>query len=157
MTEAVDLTASAVSSIYSIVVAGPPIALPRSRHWNGGWFHKRKDDQKQFVNIIKQQIPKCNNSPLYPAGVPICMLLKFYFKKPKRGKFPICVPVKPDIDNLAKFVLDSCNKVLYNDDSQVVLLLLVKLRDDVGDCNGRTVIEIKPWSDSMAACKNYGF
>lgn len=34
---------------------------------------------------------------------------------------------KPDADNIAKIILDSLNKIAYNDDSQVVELIVNKL------------------------------
>lgn len=37
---------------------------------------------------------------------------------------------KPDIDNLAKSILDALNGVIYKDDSQVVVLTLQKYYDD---------------------------
>jgi Holliday junction resolvase RusA-like endonuclease len=49
-----------------------------------------------------------------------------------------------DVDNLAKFVLDALNGLLYSDDSQVILLQAVKLHDSTDSCNGRT--EVQVWS-----------
>lgn len=53
--------------------------------------------------------------------------------------------MRPDIDNLVKFVLDSLNGVVYHDDRQVVKVVAYKMRDNDGYCNGRTVVEIKPF------------
>lgn len=52
------------------------------------------------------------------------------------------VPVKPDIDNLAKLIMDALTGVFYEDDSQVVELNMVKLRDNVGLCEGRIAIDV---------------
>ena len=49
-------------------------------------------------------------------------------------------PTRTDVDNLAKFVLDSLNGVLYDDDRQVVELKAVKRYDDVGECWGSTEV-----------------
>ena len=43
---------------------------------------------------------------------------------------------KGDIDNLAKFVLDSLNGVVYVDDKQIVSLSCRKIYDFEGGCNG---------------------
>ena len=51
------------------------------------------------------------------------------------------VPVKPDTDNLCKFLLDSLTGVLFEDDAQVVEVHLYKLRDNEGLCEGRMHIE----------------
>jgi Holliday junction resolvase RusA-like endonuclease len=47
-----------------------------------------------------------------------------------------------DVDNLAKFVLDSLNGVLYVDDKQVVCLNALKVYDTEGCCLGATEVEI---------------
>jgi Holliday junction resolvase RusA-like endonuclease len=47
---------------------------------------------------------------------------------------------KPDVDNLAKFVLDALTGLLYRDDEQVVKLSAIKLIDTEEPFGGRTVI-----------------
>lgn len=37
---------------------------------------------------------------------------------------------RPDIDNLAKAILDACNGTIYKDDAQIVRLILYKVYDD---------------------------
>lgn len=49
--------------------------------------------------------------------------------------------VKPDLDNIAKAVLDALNKVAYNDDNQIVGLCIQKFYSD----NPRVEIEIVPF------------
>jgi Holliday junction resolvase len=62
---------------------------------------------------------------------PLIVHLNFYFKPPKsytkkklklieEGKFHYTK--LPDTDNLAKSILDSCNKLLFKDDAQIVSL-----------------------------------
>lgn len=50
--------------------------------------------------------------------------------------------VKPDADNLGKFLLDALTGVAFEDDSQVVDLHLFILRDWSGRCEGRTVFRV---------------
>ena len=50
--------------------------------------------------------------------------------------------VKPDIDNMGKLIMDALTGVFYEDDSQVVELNMVKLRDSVGLCEGRIAIDV---------------
>ena len=60
-----------------------------------------------------------------------------------RSALPLVRPIHPDIDNLAKFVLDSLNGILaYKDDCQVVKLVAYKLMDkNAGLCTGRTIVD----------------
>jgi len=48
-----------------------------------------------------------------------------------------------DVDNLAKFVLDSFNGIMYEDDHQVVALSVIKVIDNHGYCTGGTDILIQ--------------
>ena len=48
-----------------------------------------------------------------------------------------------DVDNLAKFVLDLMNGTVYTDDHQVVILKVIKVYDNDGECNGKTSVKIK--------------
>ena len=96
---------------------------------------------------------------LFEATVPVAMEITFYMKRPLKdfkngnrevGNLKHSIPngptvCVPDIDNMAKFVLDACNGLLYQDDRQVVKLTLLKLRDNDGLCNGRTVLDVKEY------------
>lgn len=63
------------------------------------------------------------------------------------------VPIKPDNDNLAKFIMDSMTGILYDDDAQAVDIRFLKLRDNQGTCEGRVAIEVSAfdgdWSHLM--------
>jgi Holliday junction resolvase RusA-like endonuclease len=59
-----------------------------------------------------------------------------------KSKIPLTRPFVPDINNLAKFVLDGLNRLVYEDDRQVVKLVACKLQDNDGECQGRTLITI---------------
>ena len=48
--------------------------------------------------------------------------------------------LRTDVDNLAKFVLDSCNELLYEDDKQIVSLHITKIYDNDDICLGSTEI-----------------
>jgi len=94
-------------------------------------------------------------SPLFPAEECIAVTLVFHLKRPKnhfvsnkpghgrlrpssKGKLPR--GTRNDVDNLAKFVLDSLNGLLYADDRQVVSLSATKVFDVEGNCDGATEI-----------------
>ena len=60
------------------------------------------------------------------------------------------VPVKPDVDNLSKFLLDALTGVLFEDDAQVVDLHMFKIRDSVGLCNGLVALDVRPFNKTTA-------
>ena len=73
---------------------------------------------------------------------PVHVLIYFTVEKPKtvKRKHPT---VPPDIDKLARSVLDSCSGVFYNDDAQVVKLIVSKRYGE----NPGAAIEIAPYND----------
>lgn len=85
------------------------------------WFFLRRPDE-DFVN--RQRLPgKLKSSSLEARRT--------------------TVAIKPDVDNLAKFLLDAMTGVLFEDDSQIVELNVHKLRDNVGTCDGRVAIQVE--------------
>lgn len=56
---------------------------------------------------------------------------------------------RTDADNLAKFVLDACNGLLYADDKQVQSLHVIKQLDNQEQCLGCTQLLIRTIDDSM--------
>ena len=50
---------------------------------------------------------------------PIWVDLGFYYKMPKRMKTPQPHTGRPDLDNLVKGVLDACQGVLWDNDSEI--------------------------------------
>ena len=109
----------------------------------------------QFVQAACQS----NGFKMIPAGVPVEMKIWCLLRRPdedfvgrQRGIGRLrpeamsldntLVAIKPDTDNLAKFILDGVTKVLYEDDSQIVDLHICKMRDNGGLCNGRVALQI---------------
>eukprot|EP00569_Conticribra_weissflogii_P009508 CAMPEP_0171369914 /NCGR_PEP_ID=MMETSP0879-20121228/7676_1 /TAXON_ID=67004 /ORGANISM="Thalassiosira weissflogii, Strain CCMP1336" /LENGTH=279 /DNA_ID=CAMNT_0011878305 /DNA_START=320 /DNA_END=1159 /DNA_ORIENTATION=- len=75
-------------------------------------------------------------------------LSHFVGNKPGHGRIRPNAPGKlhnsrSDVDNLAKFVMDSLNEVLYVDDRQVVSLKAIKVLDSDGLCRGATEVFIR--------------
>ena len=56
---------------------------------------------------------------------------------------PQTAQTRSDVDNLTKFVLDSLNELLYEDDRQVLSLHVTKLLDNDGMCTGSTEIHAR--------------
>ena len=99
--------------------------------------HNEKDYLKyrnSLAFLISWQLKERKIAPLLDK--PIKISCEFYLTPPKSMIKKTSEPWKnqlhvttPDIDNLAKALLDSCNKILFNDDSQVVELNIKKAYD----------------------------
>jgi Holliday junction resolvase RusA-like endonuclease len=107
-------------------IKGSPKAQKRHRHTKKGFtYDPSVNDKRDFLALIHAEAPK---KPLYGA---ISLTVRFSMPYPKKwlrtGKLagelkpnaPKEFTNRPDIDNLLKFVLDSFNKVVIHDDSQV--------------------------------------
>ena len=63
---------------------------------------------------------------------------------------PVAITIKPDDDNMLKFVLDAMKSVAWTDDSQVAKILAYKCYDSTPPFEGRTLIEL-----SVAEVENF--
>ncbi|NBW16894.1 MAG: RusA family crossover junction endodeoxyribonuclease [Caulobacteraceae bacterium] len=118
--------------VISFTVPGEPVAQPRVKAVNQGGFTRvytpaTAKPYKEAVRMVAMghwRIP--------PASGPVIMHIDFLFARPKsitwkRRAMPRRPHTKkPDLDNLAKAVLDALNGLLFFDDSQVVRLVLNK-------------------------------
>ena len=130
----------------------PPTSLKRHRHSKFGkhTYDPSSKEKAEFVSKINNFIPKI------PLKGPIKAVLNFYEKRPKNhyrtGKFsnmlkknaPKFNTSKRDIDNFVKFVLDSLNKKMYVDDSQIFEIVCGKYYSDSDgyiECKFEEIIE----------------
>ena len=126
-------------------IPGKPVGKGRPRVTRNGTYtpQKTKDYQKLVVTIAE------NESDNYFIDTePLVATILCYYPIPKNmpkykrrmieeGKlYPI---VKPDLDNVAKAILDALNGVIYKDDNQVVELHIKKLYSD----NPRVIVKIE--------------
>lgn len=118
-----------------ITIPGTPIADSRPRARKRGNFVQIYDEKqnekfivKKFLTIETQKISHTRDFKELCEGN--SFFIQFIFEMPipaswsekKRQKAhfeEINHVSKPDIDNLIKFYLDCCNKILYRDDSQI--------------------------------------
>ena len=115
-------------------VFGHPIGKGRPRASSRGGFVRMYTDAKtvKYEQEIAQQAKSAMGS-LELLTTPISMTVKAFYGIPvswsKRKKLMALdgqlIPGKPDIDNVAKEVLDSCH-VVYVDDKQVTRLVIEK-------------------------------
>lgn len=144
----------------------PPVAKPSVRFGRGrgtGNLYRMYFDndvvtkREQFRTICRIAAEEQGILPI-PREQPVSIRAWFFLKRPAQdfisrrrvaGRLKpdvLCSEgtvqaVKPDIDNLCKFLLDSLTGVLFIDDAQVVATQLFKLRDSEGLCNGRIQLE----------------
>jgi len=124
----------------NVTVLGEPKAQKRHRHAKRGNFiatyDPQKADKQDFLSIVQK------NAPLEPLDRPLKVEINFFFSRPTNhygtGKnagvlkptAPTFHTVKPDTDNLAKFILDAMNKVYWIDDSRICNLVVTKKYDN---------------------------
>lgn len=157
--EVIDLTIEPDG--FTAIVTGQPMAMPRPR-LGGHFYNPAKNLMNAFARSVREQIPELSSGVLFERNQPIAVDITFYMRRPNqdfrgriRGngrlktKSSMVTPCKPDIDNLAKFVLDSLKGVAYADDSQVVKLVLYKIMDSEDECNGATKVHIKRFNETI--------
>ena len=123
-----------------IAVEGNPLPLQRARSGKQGFYDPQMIAKRNFAYIVKEQY---KDPPITTA---IALTLDFYFAMPnswskKKKKLMEGKPHldKKDIDNLAKYVLDSLNYIVWEDDCLISDLHATKIWAK----KGLTKIEIK--------------
>ncbi|WP_309087269.1 RusA family crossover junction endodeoxyribonuclease [Domibacillus sp.] len=122
--------------MIQFTVYGEPVAQGRPRagkDWSGNtvlYDPAKSRNFKEYVKIVAAQHrpAKLLEGPLQvKVKVYKPMLKRFSKKKLAEAEAGILRPVtKPDVDNYVKGIKDALNKVIWNDDSQVVDLTVSK-------------------------------
>lgn len=157
--EVIDLTIEPDG--FTAIVTGQPMAMPRPR-LGSHFYNPARNLMNSFAQSVREQLPMLSSGILFERNQPLAVHIIFYMRRPNhdfRGRIrgngrlkttsSIVASCKPDIDNLAKFVLDSLKGVAYADDSQVVKLVLYKIMDSEGECNGATKVHIKKFNEAI--------
>lgn len=144
-------------------VRGNPLPLRRHRTSRGFMYNPSAKAQESFRNCVTALIFNATQDgslvdPIFPTE-PLHITLLFRLRrplnhfrssKPGQGRLRETAPdrlavTRMDVDNLAKFVLDSMNGILYEDDKQIASLHLAKLFDNEGACRGATELMVRPF------------
>ena len=117
-----------------LIVQGDPKPQKRHRHTSRGWtYDPSSKDKKAFILMLRSNAPKTPLNGALPVTIRFSMPYpKKYFRTGKfKGQLKANAPEKfinrPDIDNLLKFVMDSGNKTLWNDDCQIWKVTMEKV------------------------------
>lgn len=104
---------------FSIHMVPVPKARPRLSRYGVYTPKKTKDFEQEF---LLRAGAYCPTQPMHGA---LQLSIRFIMPSPKKCKhaFPVS---RPDLDNLAKAVMDAMNGRFYVDDSQIVKLILEK-------------------------------
>jgi Holliday junction resolvase RusA-like endonuclease len=133
--------------MVSFIVRGAPSAKsrPRFRSVNGNVRAYTPKKSASYENLVKLEAQKHITTPI---NGPVGLYIHFYLPRPKRliwktRKMPaIYTDKRPDIDNLAKSVIDGLNNIAFRDDGQIAMLHIQKKYCE-GDSQSRTSIKIE--------------
>ena len=128
------------NNYLTAIVPGVPKAQVRHRHTKRGHtYDPSAKDKKDFIYKLKTYNCGSPHKLVEPFTGEIILMITFQFPWPKKwyrtGKYsgllkdnaPIEHTIKPDIDNLLKFVMDAGNGVLWKDDRQVHQVQMKKI------------------------------
>mmetsp|Transcript_15036 Transcript_15036/g.35943 ORF Transcript_15036/g.35943 Transcript_15036/m.35943 type:complete len:339 (-) Transcript_15036:32-1048(-) len=171
-------TTSATKKLLKFTVRGKPVPLRRHRTSRGFMYNPSAKMQMEFRQVVSDMIyPTVPPSsveeyiesssaqqpePIFKEDEYLAVTLLFRLKRPKShfiGSKPGPGRLRPtspgklhttrtDVDNLAKFVLDSLNNLVYVDDRQIVSLHAIKVLDSEGHCEGATEVMIRRLDES---------
>jgi len=114
-------------TLITFTIFGTPIpkARPRATKIGNRAVMYTPTQTKQFENYVK--LVASQHAPKELLTSPLSVNLAFFLQRPKSlPKKIIHHTKKPDIDNLAKSVLDALEGVIYVNDAQVTSLLITK-------------------------------
>jgi len=169
--------AHGITDFVDVIVLGPPKSKPRPKFMSwmrGGRMFRRvvnpgAQEEATFRNAFMQSLQvlygRVPTLPICHAHEAVELEITFYRKLPLTffvgdnclsglrnprllGTRPMDTKV-PDIDNLAKFVFDSLNGVLYADDSQLVKVVMLKMYHMDPPFTGKTLIKFKTSTNTL--------
>ena len=136
--EAVDAIKKYLTVSLPEELPGAPKGKARARtvrSKKGGTFSYTSEGTMLYENLIKCCYRQESNNIVFNDGQPLKVTIIAYYpivkstskKKKQQMLEDLMFPTKkPDIDNIAKSILDALNKLAYRDDTQVVTLHMEK-------------------------------
>ena len=118
--------------MIEIIIPGKPIAKKRPRFARRGKFTTTYSDQETEESKFMAQVLATLGKDWQTLTGPLFMEIHFDFPRPKnhygtgknadkiKANAPKFHIIKPDLDNLEKFVCDCMNGIVFLDDAQVI-------------------------------------
>lgn len=123
-----------MSKSVCLEVEGDPVAKGRPRFFNGKTITPAKTSN--YENYVKELFI-INKQPKLDGYIKATINAFFSIPKSTSKKKALLMASgdirptkKPDLDNIAKIILDALNKLAYDDDSQIVELTINKFYSD---------------------------
>lgn len=104
------------------VIDGEPQGKARPRFTRTGHAYT-PDKTREYEQAVEDAYNNVTDHYMFDGAV--YLRIDAYFKIPKKTKLRLPTK-KPDIDNIAKIIMDGLNKVAWNDDTQVITLKVNK-------------------------------
>jgi Holliday junction resolvase RusA-like endonuclease len=132
-------------------------------------YNPSAEAQDSFRKVVRELLlskedndDDAENFPTIFPTQSLVMTIAFRMKRPKKhfsanrpgtGRLRATAPpqtsaMRSDVDNLAKFVLDSLNGMMYEDDRQVCSLHVTKFLDNEDYCLGATEVCVRVLDDA---------
>ena len=132
-----------------IVVPGTPLPLQRPRAFKCGnsirMYNSQKKQMLEFSSAVEEILP--HDFHRFPITQNLLLDIRFHMPIPKSTSKKKTVEMelrshckKPDLTNLVKFVEDSLNGIVWDDDSQISQLKAKKFWSG----EPKTIIDIIP-------------
>ena len=108
------------------------IPRPQKRHRDSryGKYDPSHKDKQEFRALVKSALVDCDEDPVswgaYHVEMEFAFPIPKSWPKYKKANPPICTK-HVDLDNLCKIYLDSCNGLLWGDDSLIISLNCKKI------------------------------
>lgn len=133
--------------MFKFTIPGMPHGKARARtFYNAKLKHMQSITPETTVlyeNLVKTSFWDATNGENvgYMDGEPLSVKIIAYFPIPKSlnkskkeaaARGDLCPTVRPDVDNIAKCVLDALNGIAYGDDKQIAELHIKKIFTDNG-------------------------
>ena len=122
--------------IIKIIIDGEPVGKGRPRfNENGKPYTPAKT--RKYEQYIKMCYRVQNGQNRTPEGCAVAVTIRACFGVPKKTSkkkrefmlkkfYPLRPKKKPDVDNIAKVILDALNGLAWEDDKQITGLLITK-------------------------------